>query len=617
MLSKYRPDIDGLRALAILPVLLFHAGFTSVSGGYVGVDIFFVISGFLITSILVKDIKENTYSIADFYERRIRRIFPALFTVVLFVLIVSPFALLPDEYSFLPKEVAGVLLFVSNIVSWRKSGYFSTDAEERPLLHTWSLGVEEQFYIFAPILLFFLLKKLKKSPELILLVLFIASFLISVFLTKPKPSAAFYLLPSRAWELLAGSLLAFNLFPATEKKAANELISLTGLVSILLAIFLFDAKTRFPGYAAALPVFGSMCIIYAAEKSLVGKILSLKPVVFIGLISYSLYLWHWPLIVFFRNWNLLDDIAGRWMVIAVSLIVAWFSWRFIEKPFRIRKAWPARKLYKASGWGLSLLVIVTATTFSQGGWTERFSEQTLRLIAAHKDFSPSRTSCHFDNGVPQVSQYCHFGAGKPTVAVWADSHGVELSRALGNNNVNLYEITYSGCPPNTNFQPDSRPSCIKHNTRALKFLEENKDISVVIMAARYEVYPDTIFDNINSAASRLIAHGKKVIIIGPVPTPERDVPASLARGGNPAFTFTSSAPDSIEKYIDAKVVRFMPTAMLCKNDQCNMLLHGKPLLFDDNHLSMSSADYLAGYLKEKIAASTHNPATPLYAENRL
>lgn len=615
MLRKYRPDIDGLRALAILPVLLFHAGFTSVSGGYVGVDIFFVISGFLITSILAKDMKENTYSIADFYERRIRRIFPALFTVVLFVLLVSPFALLPDEYRFLPKEVAGVLLFVSNIVSWRKSGYFSSDAEERPLLHTWSLGVEEQFYIFAPVVLFFLLKKQKKSPEWILLVIFIVSFLISVFLTRPKPSAAFYLLPSRAWELLAGSLLAFNLVPATGKKAVNELISLTGLVSILLAIFLFNAKTHFPGYAAALPVFGSMCIIYSAEKSWVGRILSQKPVVFIGLISYSLYLWHWPLIVFFRDWNLLDNIAGRWIVIALSLVVAWLSWRFIERPFRNRTAYPVTKLYKASGWGLSMLVIITAVTFSQGGWPSRFSEQTLRLIAAHQDFSPSRAHCHFDSGLPNVSQYCHFGAGKPTVAVWADSHGVELARALGDKNVNLYEITYSGCPPNINYQPDSRPSCIKHNVRALKFLEENQEIGVVIMAARYEVYPDTIYQNINKAAIRLIAHGKKVIIIGPEPTPERDVPVSLARGSNPRFTFTSSAFGNIAKYIDAKVVRFMPTDLLCKKDQCNMLLQGKPLLFDDNHLSMSSAYYLSGFLKEKIGAPQQNPSPQGYAVN--
>lgn len=604
MVIKYRPDIDGLRALAILPVLLFHAGFTVVSGGYVGVDIFFVISGFLITSILLKDIRSGSYSIIAFYERRIRRIFPALFSVVLFVLVVSPFALLPDEYQFLPKEVAGALLFVSNIVSWKKSGYFSADAEERPLLHTWSLGVEEQFYIFAPILLFFLIKKFNRSSALILLVIFLASFLLSILLTHQKPSAAFYLLPSRAWELLAGSLLAFNLLPKTENSTVNELISLAGLLCILAGVFLFDATTPFPGYAAALPVFGSVCIIYAAEKSLVGKILSWKPVVFIGLISYSLYLWHWPLIVFFRNWNLLTDSTGQLMVVAVAIIFAVISWRFIERPFRDRKAYPARKLYKVSAWGFSLLIVATLATFTQGGWPERFSAQTMRYVSAHKDSSAARTQCHFDHGVPQTSQYCHFGPGKPTVAVWADSHGAELSLALGNNNVSLYEITYSSCPPALDFHLDARPDCIAHNARAIQFLEQDKDINVVIMAARYQVYPaQAFYDSFKKTAERLAAHGKKVIIIGPVPSAGVDVPTSLARGRNPGFIFADTSFAQIDKSVDPSITRFMPASVLCEKDRCNMLLNDHPLLFDDNHLSMSSANYLASYLVKLLPPS--------------
>ncbi|KOC87452.1 hypothetical protein NG42_20435 [Winslowiella iniecta] len=590
---KYRSDIDGLRAIAIIPVLLFHAGFTSFSGGYIGVDIFFVISGFLITSILLRDMSLKTYSITDFYERRIRRIFPALFAVLLFVLLVSPFALLPEEYEFLPKEIIGTLLFISNIVSWRKSGYFSTDSEERPLLHTWSLGVEEQFYIFAPIILFIILIKFKRSPGPFLIFAFICSFLLSVFLTSIKPTAAFYLLPTRAWELIAGSLLALNIFPKIEKGYIKESISLIGLICILYSVFSFGSGTVFPGYAAALPVFGSMCIIYAAERTLTGKLLSLKPVVFIGLISYSLYLWHWPLIVFFKDWNLLGADYGRLMVIVISLIAAYFSWRFIEKPFRNRAAFPPKKLYTASACGLSLLLLVTAMTFMMSGWPGRFSEQTLRYVSAHEDSSPAREHCHFDRGVPKTSDYCHFGTGTPSVAVWGDSHGAELSKALGNNDINVYEITYSACPPALNYQLKSRPSCMAHNDRVNEFLKNNKDINVVIMAARYQVYPNYFYDNLNKTAMGLISHGKKVIIVGPVPTPGVDVPTTLARGRNPEFIFKNPAIENINKYIDPKVIRFMPSSIICKDDKCNMLLNGKPLLFDDNHLSMSSADYMA------------------------
>lgn len=607
---KYRSDIDGLRALAIVPVLLFHAGFTSFSGGYVGVDVFFVISGFLITSILLKDIRNNTYTILDFYERRIRRIFPALFAVLLFVLVVAPFALLPDDYNFLPKEVAGALLFVSNIVSWRKSGYFSSDAEERPLLHTWSLGVEEQFYIFAPILLFFIISTLKKKPDLFLLAIFVPSFLLSIFLTEPKPSMAFYLLPSRAWELMAGSLLALNRVPKSRNTSLNELIALVGLFAIVGSVFLFDSSTIFPGYAAALPVFGSVCIIFAAEKTLVGKLLSLKPVVFIGLISYSLYLWHWPLIVFFRNWNLLIEGSGRWLVVAVSLVVATLSWRFIERPFRHRAAFPAKRLYKVSACGLAILMIAGVATWSKGGWPDRFDARTQSFISAHQDFSSARSTCHFGEGVPKTSQYCHFGSAKPTAAVWGDSHGVEISRALGDNNVSLYQITYSACPPALGFQLDVRPDCIAHNQRAINFLEADKDIKVVVMVARYEAYPTSFYNNLNKSAEELMAKGKKVIILGPVPTPGVDVPSSLARGRDPQFTFSNPAYAYIDKYIDPKVVRFMPSSVLCKADKCSMLVQGKPLLFDNNHLSMGSANYVAGYLSQMISQQQNMVSDP-------
>ncbi|HBT5121320.1 TPA: acyltransferase, partial [Klebsiella pneumoniae] len=312
---KYRADIDGLRAVAILPVLLFHVGYNWFSGGYVGVDVFFVISGYLITSILVNDIKNNTYSILDFYERRIRRIVPALVFVIAFIIVASPFFLPPENYSFLPKEIIGTLLFISNIVSYLKSGYFSTDAEQRPLLHTWSLGIEEQFYIISPVILFIAFKYLKEKTNLLLVILTIISFFMSVFLSQKHPTSSFYLLHTRYWELSFGSLAAVGVFQGSKKQIYREVLSLVGLLMILVAVFSFTPTTIFPSYNALLPVLGATLIILNAEHTTVGKLLSFRPLVFIGGISYSLYLWHWPIIVFANDKYFVDIKLTKEMIV--------------------------------------------------------------------------------------------------------------------------------------------------------------------------------------------------------------------------------------------------------------------------------------------------------------
>jgi len=334
---KYRAEIDGLRALAVVPVILFHAGFELFSGGFVGVDVFFVISGYLITTILIDDIENNRFSIVNFYERRARRILPALSFVML---VCIPFAwmwMLPSQMKDFSQSLVAVSLFASNILFWRESGYFDASAEEKPLLHTWSLAVEEQYYVLFPIFLFFAWRFGKNRVFWIIVVVAAASLLLSEWGFRNKPTANFYLAPTRAWELLAGSIAAFIVQNRGVK--ANNALSLLGLAAILFSIFAYDESTPFPSVYALVPVIGVVLLVLFAEKdTLVAKFLSMKLIVGMGLISYSAYLWHQPLFAFARI-KLVDEPTMPLMsfLAIASIALAILSWKFVEEPFRSRK----------------------------------------------------------------------------------------------------------------------------------------------------------------------------------------------------------------------------------------------------------------------------------------
>lgn len=351
----YRPDIDGFRAIAIVPVVLHHLQVDGFSGGFVGVDVFFVISGFLITSILLRDLSDGSYSIGKFYERRARRILPALLAVLCFTLIVSPLFLLPSEFKTLPSQVLGALFFIGNIVLWRQSGYFSDISEFKPLLHTWSLGVEEQFYLITPIALWLVVRNGgERMIKWLVSALLILSFATCIYFTQLKPVAAFYLLPTRAWELLAGSLIACASLKTVDgiHPAVREGLPAIGILLLFISITLFSEDTSFPGYAAAIPVLGAAFLIAFGQSSLVGKILSLKPIVFIGLISYSLYLWHWPIIVFTRQFSISHTLPGKIGLILFTVFISWLSWRFIENDYSQREDSHNREFHSTDGpWG--------------------------------------------------------------------------------------------------------------------------------------------------------------------------------------------------------------------------------------------------------------------------
>lgn len=337
LLLKYRSDIDGLRAIAVLPVVLFHADLTAFSGGYVGVDIFFVISGFLITGIISREIQNGDFSIITFYERRVRRIFPALFVMFFFTLAAGVFLLLPSDLEKLGASVVAATTFVSNIFFLRTSGYFERTAELNPLLHTWSLAIEEQYYLFFPILLMVLWKfrwnwKVVTSAGLVL------SFVYSIYMTDHYTSKAFYLLPSRAWELLLGSIIALGVLPRINNTLLLEILAALGIGFIAFAVLVYDPETIFPGLAALLPCLGAGLLIFTGQgdyKTTVARILSGRVLVFFGLISYSLYLWHWPIFVFTNYYSVFPlPLAHSLLNVIISVFIAYLSWQFIENPFR-------------------------------------------------------------------------------------------------------------------------------------------------------------------------------------------------------------------------------------------------------------------------------------------
>ena len=359
---QYRAEIDGLRALAVLPVILFHAGFEWFSGGFVGVDVFFVISGYLITTIIISEMAEGKFSIINFYERRARRILPALFFVMIVCLPFAWYWLMPSNLKDFGQSLVAVSMFSSNILFWLESGYFDTSAELKPLLHTWSLAIEEQYYIFFPI---FLMITWRLGIKWILLLLFIV-FCISLGFAEwgayNKPRATFFLLPTRGWELLVGVFAAFYIKYNTHLKshAINQALSLLGFIMIIYSIIAFDKTTPFPSLYALIPTIGTgLLIICAVPKTVIHKLLSIKFIVGLGLISYSAYLWHQPLLAFARH-RIFGEVSELILIILClsSLAIAWFSWKFIEAPFRSKQSFTRREIFTYSALGIFTTVIL-------------------------------------------------------------------------------------------------------------------------------------------------------------------------------------------------------------------------------------------------------------------
>lgn len=332
---KYRPEIDGLRTVAVLPVVAYHAGMHNIPGGFAGVDVFFVISGFLITGIIAEEAEQGRFSIARFYERRARRILPALFFVILATIIASWSLLVPYQLEDLAQSVLATLLFLSNILFWFESGYFAVEAASKPLLHTWSLAVEEQFYIVFPLLLVLLYRVGRQTILPVLLLAALASFAAACIYSRTSPSASFFLIQFRAWELLAGALGA--LLMRNRPPAGNSWVAAGGLVAVVLSFFVVTESSIWPGPLTLLPVLGTTALlVFSRGDTGVGRLLASAPMRFVGLISYSLYLWHLPPLVLLNIQYYGDSpVWARVAAVVFAFFMAWISWWFIERPFRV------------------------------------------------------------------------------------------------------------------------------------------------------------------------------------------------------------------------------------------------------------------------------------------
>ncbi|MBA83889.1 acyltransferase family protein [Thalassobius sp. S69A] len=373
----YRKEIDGLRAVAVLPVILFHAGLDLFSGGFVGVDVFFVISGFLITRIIAEELERGQFSVLRFYERRARRILPALFCVVAATSVAALVLMLPYQLQAFGQGLGGVAGFFSNIVFWRQSGYFAAAAELNPLLHTWSLSVEEQFYLFIPLIMAGLWGRVhRRTVGAVLAAGFLVSLVLAQLLTGRMPGASFYLLPTRAWELLAGSLLALWMMrrPAPAGGLPG-LLALIGLGAIGASVLLYSAATPFPSLWTLVPVLGTLAVLYGARaENWAGRVLSLRWIVGIGLISYSAYLWHQPLFAFARmlDADMHPPLAEMLGLSGLALLLAWGSWAFVERPFRRGGFLTRGQVFGASGAGLVAMAVLGGALIVSHGLPGRF-----------------------------------------------------------------------------------------------------------------------------------------------------------------------------------------------------------------------------------------------------
>jgi peptidoglycan/LPS O-acetylase OafA/YrhL len=652
----YRAEIDGLRAVAVLSVLLFHARLGPFTGGFIGVDIFFVISGFLITQLITEQCEQNRFSFLYFYERRIRRLFPALFVMICATLVVAAFLFLPPDFRAFGRNVIGVMLFASNIFFFKQTDYFDGPAEVKPLLHTWSLGVEEQFYILFPLLLVFLLRKRRETAIMALGLLAATSLVACVLVLPISTAAAFYLTPFRIWELLIGSLLALGAVPQLHKPFQRAVVSALGIGCILFAALFFSRMTNFPGLAALVPTIGAALIIHAESNGLspVGRLLASPAAVFTGKISYSLYLWHWPIIVF-GGYYLIHELSTLHSLGMVSLSfgLATLSWHFIEVPFRkARTASASRLLFGVAAAGIACAALTGMLIYSSRGLPHRFSREVDALSSYSFSMNPKSDKCGDVDLQLAPSSPCTIGdPARATQFLWGDSHAGalfgamnELSRAGA---ATIYGAT-PRCPPLIGIGTD--PQCIRANDRKLNYVLSHPEIRSVIIAARWSLYVNGRATKLGPAEtngsvpqletrdgedlkqfseparrefrrglealiSRLLASGKKVVLVYPIPETGYDVPSTLARlryrGEDPAgFTTPLSAYNERQAFVlemldsfgsQRNLMRVYPQRVLCRGRRCLTSIGGKPLYFDSHHLSIPGSELLVPQLKASLA----------------
>src|SRR5471030_1702713 len=641
----YRRDIDGLRAIAVIAVVLFHFGIPGFSGGFVGVDIFFVISGFLITSIIWNQRQAGCFSFVDFWARRARRILPALFVMIIVVLAVGWFLLAPKDYEELGRSVRYQVMFVSNLLFMRQEGYFDVASDLKPLLHTWSLAVEEQFYIVFPLLLTVLSSRLKHW-RLALFGVLLVSFGLSVWAVAHHPEKAFFLLPMRAWELLAGAMLSvaprgnWRLTPM-----GAQIVSLGGIGLILLAVFCYDKSTPFPGAAALLPTLGVVALIWSNghRQTLVGGLLGSRVLVGLGLISYSWYLWHWPVFVFSSYASVdepgLFDISG---LILLSLVLGYLSWRFVETPFRERRLLAGRRqILLAAGVGVLVLGLAGQALRWTNGLPWRLPDQALQY-AKGKEWRPELMRCLANDKTPDDKLCCHYGTQASTASkalVWGDSHATALIPVFNDgaqkHGVSVILASSPGCIPVEGLEFDQ--TCARFNRRVEQALKP-QSVGDVVLVARWSLYlygdakgdlghalrnssgryerasvEQRLAEGLRATVRKLRDGGHRVWLVKEAPLQQFSPPYRLSRLAmlhRPTDDVGLAVTEHFKRQAfisqlfaqiaaaNSGVTVVDPAPALCDSSGlCRVELNGHSLYTDDNHLSEIGARFVAPVLE--------------------
>ena len=588
--------------------MCFHFGLPAF-GGYVGVDVFFVISGYVITLSLLGDLVAGKFSILAFYERRVRRIFPALIFTFILCWLAAWLLFLPADFLDFSNSLLSSATFVSNIYFWKNSGYFDTSAQLRPLLHTWSLSVEEQFYVFMPIAVYLTHRFLRARWLLAFVPVLLASFALSAFATYTAPTANFFVLPTRAWELLLGALLVFAHLPAARGRIA-EALALCGAALIAFAIVAYSDATPVPGVSALAPCVGAVLLIYAGThaQTSVGRLLTLPPIVFIGKISYSLYLVHWSIIVFTRHATLREPTDLQIVLIAVaSFALATFSWAVIERPFR----WPkkriprARLLFGGAG-AMALAALVGATGVLLHGIPGRLSGPVQQ---AQIDPDTWMTGVCFllddqDYRAWNADRCRRTSGYGENALLWGDSFAAHYVPGLianaDNLTANVFQYTAAGCPPVLSYYSYARPNCQKFNAHVLEIIPRY-DIKTVVMAARWLDMRQRGLDTLAATIASLKAAGVDVWVIGQSTEFLTDVATIAHKNGGTGST--DMWPLAFDRGLNEKVrqaaagATFVdPLSHLCSGKECLYRSGGHLIYADSAHFSdLGSAQAVLAY----------------------
>lgn len=665
--ASRRRDLDGLRALAVVAILIFHAAPTLAPGGFVGVDVFFVLSGFLITGIVADERETGRFGFARFYLRRARRILPAYVVVLAAVAIAAWVVMMPREMATLGWALGGSALFLANVVFAQGGGYFEPMAEQSPLLHLWSLSVEEQFYLLWPWLILGLswppLRRFRLALALALLVGSLAAA--QALVTHNGQRIAFFHLPFRAWEFMLGAVLALGA-PAPPRRAAAEGAVGLGLLLIVGSVALLNADAPFPGLHAVPATLGAALVIWGGANASAAAPLRWRPVVGLGLVSYSLYLWHWPLLVFSRlllgrPLTMTEGLA----VAAASLPLAALSWRFVEQPWRGTAPTPRLRQLAYAASPLAVLLGVGVAALSTGGLPARLPPRVSQLAALEdRDVNPRRKAC-FDATarLGRTPPACR-GAAPVQVLVWGDSHADAVTPGVAlwasRQGYAVQQSTYGGCPPlagvrTTILGMGRHTGCGAFNASILREIAMNPDLKLIVLAARWPLYARAKPDyDINSPRVRIddtwrprtapldlavgldrtlaaiAATGTKaqVLVVGPVPELTFSPPLCMARATRlhadvaPCATADARLPLMRSRIAEERlklalarhpdVAATWPAHVLCHGGRCEAERDGRLLYFDDDHLSASAARlFVPGWLDQaldsKRAALTSGP----------